>query len=139
MRLGATTKFELTPGVMTNGSVSVQFAYGRVVTTTYLGLHYYNSYVVFAKILEQRNDWVFYPNFLLDEFFYLLTPYFFHRTLSLHMHFCILFIKILPHLKKNITKSFSDREVLIKVADFVFGYFDLEIFEFVLENTLKTP
>ena len=47
--------------------------------------------------------------------------------------------KISSTPNKKITKSFSDREVLIKVADFEFGYFDLEIFEFVLENTLKTP
>ena len=46
--------------------------------------------------------------------------------------------KFLSHLKK-IMKSFSGRDVLIKVVDFVFGYFDLEIFKFVLENTLKTP
>ena len=37
-----------------------------------------NSCVVFAKILDQRDDRVFYPNFLMDEFFYLLTPHFFH-------------------------------------------------------------
>ena len=36
-----------------------------------------NSCVVFAKILDQRDDRVFYPNFLMDEFFYLLTPHFF--------------------------------------------------------------
>ena len=61
---------------------------------------------------------------------------------SFYAFLYFLFIKFLPHLKK-ITKSFADRgDVLIKVVDFVFGYFgyvDLEIFEFVLENTLKTP
>ena len=50
------------------------------------------------------------------------------------------FIHEISSTPKKITKSFSDHgDVLIKVVDFVLGYFDLEIFEFVLENTLKTP
>ena len=42
-----------------------------------------NSCVVFAKILDQRDVMVFYPNFLMEEFFYLLTQHFFHFC-----HFC---------------------------------------------------
>ena len=127
--------FELTP------EIKALSEFDRVVTTTYTGLHNYNSYVVFAKFLDHGNVLIgsfIQKNFLMDEFFYLLTPYFFHFC-QFFMYFCILFIKFLQHQKK-ITKSFSDHgDVFIKVVDFVLGYFDLDIFEFVLENILKTP
>ena len=73
----------------------------------------------------------------MDEFFYLLTPHFFHfcQFLCISVFYSLNFFNT-----KKITKSFSDHgDVLIKVVDLVLGYFDLEIFEFVLENTLKTP
>ena len=58
-----------------------------------------NSCVVFAKILDQRDDRVFYPNFLMDEFSISL-PHISFIFVSF-MHFCTLFIKFLPCLKKS--------------------------------------
>ena len=73
----------------------------------------------------------------MDEFFYLLTPHFFHFC---QFYAFLYFVHKISSMPKKISTSFSDRgDVLIKVVDFLFGYVDLEIFEFVIENTLKTP